>query len=351
MSGPSHSSTLGPRAGFHPTLRTTVTGLKPLGIKKEGSTSTSTSNATSSCSLHLLYSLSPSIILDQYQLRQLHNEGRLVTSQRSANVEAGEERKPGRPISAELYLGGQLDLEAPVSTIDPSLNAYAILSIPLTAPTQQNTPQLPEGYEMPAVDVDVDLPLHLRYQEPVLSRWLSKKGREGYGGGWWTKRPQPDERQDIVDVEVAWPCVFWACETEQPEAEAGKPEPTFILDLLTLRYTNSRITLPQDGQLIVLHRPSPRGAPFLSSQRLSLPPINHSLAPLSPSPHVRFRIIISIDKSSRQLIRLCPYGCIRGSVARKLDEPGCYVAGVRSYRLDYDEGSSKVGQRDCSCKS
>lgn len=163
------------------------------------------------------------MILDQYQLRQLHNEGRLVTSQRTPFADSAlhEERKVGRSINAELYLGGQLDLEAPLSRVDPAQNAYAILSIPLSAPAQQ-TQQLPEGYEMPAVDVDVELPLHLRYQEPVLSRYLSKKGREGFGGSWRIKKLQPDERMDIVDVQVDWPCVFWACETEQPEAEASQ---------------------------------------------------------------------------------------------------------------------------------
>ena len=200
----------------------------------------------------MLYSLSPSVILDQYQLRQLHNEGRLVTSQSAASTAVGEERKAGRPISAELYLGGQLDLEAPVSRVDPAQNAYAILSIPLTAASQSTLH--PEGQEVPAVDVDVELPLHLRYQEPVLSRWLSKKGREGYGGGWWIKRPQPDERMDIVDVEVAWPCVFWACETEQPEAEAGELAFSSLDQPFIDKNFLRGITIPEDGQLFLLYR-------------------------------------------------------------------------------------------------
>lgn len=211
---PSHYSTVTPLAGFHPTLRTDISQLRPLGQH-------------SSCSLHLLYDLGSDIILDQYQIRQLHSEGRLVYSKRSFDNEndhhpiAGDSKGKGRPIQAELYLGGQLDLEAPVSQIDTTKHSYILLSMPVSAPSTSN---LPPGYEVPAVDVTVELPLHLRYQEPVLSRYLSGENKKGYGGGWYIKNPIPQDRQDTVNVEISWPCVFWACEADQASSEDGEHE-------------------------------------------------------------------------------------------------------------------------------
>lgn len=352
MSGPSHSSTLTPRAGFHPTLRTTISSLKPLGLNSSSKVKAADappSSSSSSCSLHILYSLSPSVILDQYQLRQLHNEGRLVTTQRTpeastsaAAAAAQEERKPGRPISAELYLGGQLDLEAPVSRVDPVQNAYAILSIPLTAPLQ-NATQLPEGYEIPAVNVDVELPLHLRYQEPVISRWLSKKGREGYGGSWWMKWPQPDERMDIVNVQVDWPCVFWACDTEQPEAEAGERLGFVQLWSQLIFEYDSRLVLRQDGQLLPLYRPSTGRAALIFAERIAVPPRHNAQAPLSAALHIL--AAYSTGRARWTLVRLGAYGRAGRPLARQLAKFGSDLAQLCSYRMDYDEGQTQVGKR------
>lgn len=209
---PAHKSSVSPRSGFHPVLSTEIHQLRPLGP---------------SCSLHLLYALDSNLILDQYQVRQLHSEGHLIHSKHSSDdasvVVDGKTRKgKGKSIQAELYLGGQLDLEAPVSQVDPTKQAYALISIP--SASSSNPAALPPGYEVPAVDVNVDLPLHVRYQEPVLSRYLSRDGRQGYGGRWYIKHTLPEDRQDSVNVTIHWPCVFWACETAQTEAnEASSP--------------------------------------------------------------------------------------------------------------------------------
>lgn len=206
---PSHKSSVSTPSGFHPVLSTEITQLRPLGP---------------SCSLHLLYALNSELILDQYQIRQLHSEGHLVYSKRSSDdfpIDNGKSSKgKGKSIQAELYLGGQLDLEAPVSQVDTSKQAYALISIP--SESSSNAATLPPGYEVPAVDVTVELPLHVRYQEPVLSRYLSKDGRQGYGGRWYIKHSIPESRQDNVNVTIDWPCVFWACETEQAEAREGR---------------------------------------------------------------------------------------------------------------------------------
>ncbi|KAK9894012.1 hypothetical protein P389DRAFT_102282 [Cystobasidium minutum MCA 4210] len=220
---PSHHTTVHPPAGFHPVLTTELSQLRPLGP---------------SCSLHLLYALGSDVILDQYQIRQLHSEGHLVYSKRSFEDEVGGEKSKGKgkSIQAELYLGGQLDLEAPVSQVDPKQQAYALISLPIAS--SQN---LPPGYEVPPVDVTVEMPLHVRYQEPVLSRYLSKQGREGYGGRWYIKHSVPQDRNDTVSVAIDWPCVFWACNSEQPEASEAS-SPYKIMD-----YSSSCIgQLPQD---------------------------------------------------------------------------------------------------------
>ncbi|KAL7006067.1 hypothetical protein EMMF5_004405 [Cystobasidiomycetes sp. EMM_F5] len=236
MHEPSHSSRLVPASGFHPKLLTEIVKLQPLGWRSQykagtsdGSAESSTSStssdvaSSSSCSLHLLYHLSSSIILDQYQLRQVHNEGRLVTSRLSNDGSnepnsKGKGRAPRMPVASELELGGQLDLEAPVSQIDADSVAVALITIPM------DTRALPSGFQIPSVDVTVELPLHLRYQEPVLSRWLSADGRNGHGGHWWSKHSRSENRSDIKQVPVSWPCVFWACETEQSEAmQPGSP--------------------------------------------------------------------------------------------------------------------------------
>lgn len=225
---PSHSSTLLPASGFHPTLTTTVSALRPLG------------NTTSQCSLQLLYVFSSSVILDQYQLRQLHNEGRLITSRPTLDASSSSgpssDKGKGRPVHAEMYLGGQLDLEAPVSAVERTdRSAFAILSLPMS--NTRPAPSTPESstaavQDVPPVDLRVEMPLHLRYQEPVASRWLTAAGRADRAS-WWGKHglgsagPSGSggagERQDIVEVPVQWPCVFWACEDayQQQEADAA----------------------------------------------------------------------------------------------------------------------------------
>lgn len=232
MAFPHHSSTLLPASGFHPTLKTTIRHLRPLGAGMSSTTRDDASDVqqdselnnhyTSSCSLHLLYTFSSSVILDQYQLAQLHDEGRLVKSRRSIITDDGSSgssqgKDSASPVQSELFLGGQLDLEAPVERIRPDEGALAFLSIPMASgATRRSSDQAPSP-DSPSVDVVVEMPLHLRYQEPVASRWLSAQGWSGFGGHWWNKHPMPEGWQDIVEVNVDWPCVFWACDKEQPD--------------------------------------------------------------------------------------------------------------------------------------
>ena len=218
----------------------------------------------------MLYTFSSSIILDQYQLRQLHEEGRLVTTRLS-----GSEKGKGKatPISAELYLGGQLDLEAPVSRVDPEQPAIAFLSIPVAG---NDTQSVSSGSQVSAVDVMVELPLHLRYQEPVLSRWLSEDGRSGFGGAWRAKEP----RLDVIDVEVTWPCVFWACAAESPETKQGDKLSSVSLEHVQL----SRLDKSADFPYRLVDDSNSCLASLPSDIRLSTP-ISSPLHPSSTRPY------------------------------------------------------------------
>ena len=47
--------------------------------------------------------------------------------------------------------------------------------------------------------MEVDVPLHLRYQRPVQERW------------------ERGQRADMIEVELPWPRVFWSCDVSQGE--------------------------------------------------------------------------------------------------------------------------------------
>lgn len=219
---PSHSSSVSPSSSFHPHLLTSLTSLLPL-------------SASPSCSLHVLYTLSSSVILDPYQLQQLHSEGRLVTASQPSLADDPAETKR-QPVQAELWLGGQFDLEAPVSKIDREQNTYLLVTLPIiSGSNSSSTANATAVLPVSSVDVHLDLPLHLRYQEPALSRYLGSSNLAGffsgwgggsgpYGGKWWTKDPLPDNRQDLVQVPIEWPCIFWKCDDEQVQLASGRSQ-------------------------------------------------------------------------------------------------------------------------------
>lgn len=49
------------------------------------------------------------------------------------------------------------------------------------------------------LELEVEVPLHVRYQVPVQDRWVD------------------GVRQDVLEVEMGWPVVFWACDEGQGE--------------------------------------------------------------------------------------------------------------------------------------
>lgn len=337
---PGQTSTISPSAGFHPILSTEIAQLRPLGP---------------SCSLHLLYALGSDLILDQYQIRQLHSEGHLVYSKRSSDDDGnvdGKHKGKGKSIQAELYLGGQLDLEAPVSQVDPAKQAYALISIP--SASSSSASNLPPGYEVPAVDVAVELPLHVRYQEPVLSRYLSREGRQGYGGRWYIKHTLPEDRQDTANVTIDWPCVFWACETEQPAATEGTLDRTCIP---FMKYRTDRpshlnysfVTLQINGRFIVLYRTTPTRIALLASDLF--PSASHYNTSVSLPSSLRFRFVCFL--SAWKVRSHCTYGRSRRSQSRDSGQCHRHVVGIHdSSKEGYRQSEKHEEEGDCrACAS
>ncbi|GAA6000881.1 Pbn1p [Rhodotorula paludigena] len=184
--------------GLHPTLHLSLAPAEP--------------PAPSSCSLWLHLSIPRTLIADRFQLQQLHLSGALG----AADLSTG-----GR---GSFVLEGEDDIEVPEWRAAP-----AALWVRLDGPG-------PSGGKGKAREVDV--PLHLRYLEPVERRW-SDDGR----------------RLDIVDVEGPVPSVFWACPEDEPYASCA-PD-----------------TLPP-----------PPSLHSLASSRLRFVPSNASLAALCPPP-------------------------------------------------------------------
>ncbi|BGP13661.1 hypothetical protein JCM10213_002229 [Rhodosporidiobolus nylandii] len=139
--------------------------------------------ASTSCDLFVLLRVPPGLIVDRYELQRLHRAGRLGTY---------DEESAGK---GSLRVLGEGDLEAPVWKVETNEGggAAALLLRLREGKGKQRDEQRSE-------DVSADIPLHVRYQLPVEERW----GENG-------------ERLDMVDVELEWPSVFWACE--------GRPEP------------------------------------------------------------------------------------------------------------------------------
>ncbi|KAI5480963.1 PIG-X/PBN1 family protein [Pseudohyphozyma bogoriensis] len=151
-----YSVSVPPGGGFHPKLYLSLN-------------SSSSPAPSPSCSLWTHANLPRSIIVDRFQLSLLHHEHRL-----------GSPSTSSAPTSETIQFFGDTDLEAPVSRAGPAALLLRLRGAEGDAKGK--------GKEVE------EIPLHVRYQDPVQDRWA---------GG---------ERKDMVDVELEWPSVFWACE-------------------------------------------------------------------------------------------------------------------------------------------
>lgn len=158
MSG--YSASFAPDGGLHPTLHLSVP---------------STLAPGPSCALHALVAVPQELIADRYQFSQLERDGRLGV------VGSGQ----------AVWHRGEGDLEAPVWRAGPASVLVRLSDSSVDDEAERDSGQ--KGTDRRG-SIEVEVPLHLRYQEPVERRWLA-------GGA------RADSR--VVEVEVPW--VFWAC--------------------------------------------------------------------------------------------------------------------------------------------
>ncbi|GAA5954353.1 hypothetical protein JCM3765_004431 [Sporobolomyces pararoseus] len=144
------SSDFVPTQGFHPVLHLTVTP---------------TPAPAPSCRLFGLISVPPSFIVDRYQLSQLHAEGKLGI------------------VDGIVEVAGEGNLEEPVWR---AREAAALI-------------QLSKNASINTREVKLEVPLHMRYQQPT-KRW---------------RKPEIGIKDERVEVNMNQPRVFWAC-TEPP---------------------------------------------------------------------------------------------------------------------------------------
>ncbi|SCZ97384.1 BZ3500_MvSof-1268-A1-R1_Chr4-2g07178 [Microbotryum saponariae] len=136
------------------------------------------------CSLWTHLDLSPSWILDRYQLAQLHREGRLGSH--TDSTREGEDES--------FQVVGEDDLEGPVMKAG---GVQALLRL-----------QDPKGMKREEqLDFEVKIPLHLRYQTPV------------------ERRIEQGKRADVVSVQLRAPAVFWKCPPSNKVIRRCPPAP------------------------------------------------------------------------------------------------------------------------------
>lgn len=164
MSG--YTASFAPGGGLHPTLHLSIPSSPAPGP---------------SCALHALVEVPQELIADRYQLSQLERDGRLSA--------AGREQQA-------VWHAGEGDLEA------PSWRAATASVLVRLSDSGEEDEGLSGGRTSEVarkergVSIEVEVPLHLRYQEPVERRWT-------VGGA------RVDSK--VVEVDVPW--VFWACDT------------------------------------------------------------------------------------------------------------------------------------------
>lgn len=137
----------------------------------------STNQIHTTCPLFLQLSLPPSFIGDRFELSELHTKGHL-----GAYEEAGEGGV------GTIFFKGESDLERPVYQAKGS---EFLIRLQSGKGKERASEEVTEG------EIKWEIPLHLRYQVPVESRWVEGK------------------RNDTVQVELNSPLLFWACQTEE----------------------------------------------------------------------------------------------------------------------------------------
>lgn len=155
-------------AGSHPTLHISVPPNLP----------------PSACPLYLHLPIPPHIIADRHQLQQLHDEGRLGAPSTSALNGTG-----GGEVS--FLATGEGDLELPVSRAG-SGEVLVRLREPNAGRDGKGKGKGKEAEEGEVTKWEV--PLHLRYLEPVAERYDADGAR-----------------RDLVNVTLEWPSLFWSC--------------------------------------------------------------------------------------------------------------------------------------------
>ncbi|GAA5983449.1 hypothetical protein JCM5350_007654 [Sporobolomyces pararoseus] len=168
------SSNFVPTQGFHPVLQISVTPSPA---------------PAPSCRLFSLISVPPSFIIDRYQLSQLHVEGKL-------GIQDGN-----------LEVLGEGDLEGPTWK---AREAAALI-------------QLSNNASIGTSETKLEVPLHMRYQQPAKRRRKTEKGL----------------REDRVEVKLNQPRAFWAC--TEPESSKGCPPSSLSSDFTFQSLSNSTI--------------------------------------------------------------------------------------------------------------
>ncbi|KDE06559.1 hypothetical protein MVLG_03206 [Microbotryum lychnidis-dioicae p1A1 Lamole] len=184
-----YNTTIAPSSGFHPI----VTLLIHLAASEQRQRA-----IEQGCSLWTHLDLSPSWVLDRYQLAQLHHEGRLG----SYTDSTGE----GQDESFQVV--GEDDLEGPVTKAG-GVQALLRLQDPKRTKTEEQ------------LEFDVQIPLHLRYQTPVERRFEQGK------------------RADVVSVQLQAPAVFWKCPPSNKAIRRCPPAPALSAFPSPVSSTNS----------------------------------------------------------------------------------------------------------------
>lgn len=163
-------------AGSHPTLRLAVPANLPL-VR---------------CPLYLHLHVPSTFIADRYQLRQLHDEHRLGAPLASPSSNSSE-AEVGASSELSFLATGEADLELPASR---SGEGDVLIRL------RDSWKGKGKG-KGPAEEVlSWEVPLHLRYQEPVRERYAEDGGR----------------RRDGVEVGLEWPSLFWDCGSEDRQS-------------------------------------------------------------------------------------------------------------------------------------
>lgn len=163
-------------SGSHPTLHISVPPTLP----------------PSACPLYLHLPIPPHFIADRHQLNQLHLEHRLgAPPTASANTSLAVS---GGGSDVTFLAVGEGDLELPVSRAGKGEVLIRLRGADVVGSKEGRAKG--KGKEREEVR-EWEVPLHLRYLEPVAERY----GLDG-------------QRHDLVYVTLDWPSLFWACGPE-----------------------------------------------------------------------------------------------------------------------------------------